>query len=207
MASLGSWPFAHDYEFWLCFFYAVIGMVVCKLVRSGGGSGVAVAKGSTAILWLGFVLAISGLESWVKFRSPLIRVAGAGYDVGARVFRALNVVEVVFLAMYGLLAWPCDNATERQVCWALTAILGVQVVFLTPALHTLGKFKILDAVGEQETLPRGAKTYITAIQSEIADSRRPLRILHTLYVTLEVLKVALLPTLAFGAFATHMEGS
>lgn len=45
--------------------------------------------------WLGMVLAISFLEAPLKFRAPDVTVR-IGLGIGRIVFRALNVVEIVF---------------------------------------------------------------------------------------------------------------
>ena len=52
---------------------------------------------ATAFVWLGMVLAISFLETPLKFRAPGITVA-LGLGIGRLVFRALNTVEVVLVA-------------------------------------------------------------------------------------------------------------
>ena len=49
-----------------------------------------------ALLWLGFVLAISFMEAPLKFRAPGVSRSQA-LAVGQVVFRALNLVESIFL--------------------------------------------------------------------------------------------------------------
>ena len=50
---------------------------------------------AAALLWLGMVLAISFLEAPLKFRAPGLELR-VGLAIGRIVFRALNLVEVVW---------------------------------------------------------------------------------------------------------------
>lgn len=49
----------------------------------------------SALLWLGFVCAISFMEAWLKFTAPGITLA-LGLGIGRIVFHALNFVEWIF---------------------------------------------------------------------------------------------------------------
>ncbi|WP_372752030.1 hypothetical protein [Labilibaculum sp.] len=48
-------------------------------------------------IWIGFLLAISFMEAWVKFRAVSLDLP-TGLDVGTHVFGALNMVERIFSA-------------------------------------------------------------------------------------------------------------
>ena len=48
-----------------------------------------------SFIWIGFILSISFMEAWVKFRAESIDLPTA-LDVGRHVFGALNVVERIF---------------------------------------------------------------------------------------------------------------
>ena len=50
----------------------------------------------TQTLWLGFLLAISFLEAWLKFRAPGVTIP-IGLGIGKLVFGALNRIEWFFL--------------------------------------------------------------------------------------------------------------
>ncbi len=52
----------------------------------------------TAFVWLGMVLAISFLETPLKFRAPGITLP-LGLGIGRLVFRALNASEIILAAM------------------------------------------------------------------------------------------------------------
>eukprot|EP00536_Pseudo-nitzschia_multiseries_P010026 jgi/Psemu1/288849/fgenesh1_pg.294_\ len=110
-------------------------------------------------LWLGFVLAISGMEAWIKFRAPVCPRAFA-LDIGRTVFPALNAVEVALCAV----CWQQQIQLQQQ-WWsrarsfagatatagatassslglalvAATAILAADVLLLTPKLVRMGE--------------------------------------------------------------------
>jgi hypothetical protein len=86
-------------------------------------------------VWIGFIGAISFMEAWVKFRSPLV-TREVGLDVGRRVFRALNRVELV-LAVLLLAATLLAQAPLRidAVFTLVLLILVVQSVWLLPRLE------------------------------------------------------------------------
>jgi hypothetical protein len=86
-------------------------------------------------VWLGMVLAISVLETPLKFRAPGITLA-LGLGIGRRVFRALNLVEVALAAVLTAL---CAAALQPPAAaWGLLVVawvlLAVQVILLRPAL-------------------------------------------------------------------------
>jgi hypothetical protein len=87
-----------------------------------------------AFVLLGMVLAISFLEAPLKFRAPGVTVQ-IGLGIGRLVFRALNIVELIFAAtlMLGLLI---EVPPPRVLIGATVAIgvLLVQVAILRPVL-------------------------------------------------------------------------
>ena len=128
-------------------------------------------------IWLGMVLAISFLETPLKFRAPGITVP-LGLGIGRLVFRALNAVELglaVALTAALTAAMFADQAggSGRVVLGALIALWAVlvgQVVVLRPRLDRRTR-RILAG----QTPPRSH--------------------LHLTYITLEAAKVALLAVL------------
>jgi hypothetical protein len=86
-------------------------------------------------VWLGMVVAISVLETPLKFRAPGITLA-LGLGIGRLVFRALNLVEVALAAL--LTAVCAASLQPPAVAWVLVVVawvvLAVQIVLLRPAL-------------------------------------------------------------------------
>jgi hypothetical protein len=109
---------------------------------------------AAALVWLGMVLAISFLETPLKFRAPEVTVK-IGLGIGRLVFRALNVVELVLaaLVMIGVLA---DLPTTRILVDAMVAVvvLLVQVGLVRPVLTRRS-----DRVLAGEDVPRSMGHY------------------------------------------------
>lgn len=127
------------------------------------------------MLWLGMVLAISFLETPLKFRAPGITVP-LGLGIGRIVFKALNIAETVWAALL-LLACVVLGPSSSVWVWLGVAVvvLAIQVVVIRPPL-TRRSNQVL-AAGED--LPRST--------------------VHYYYVALEVVKVIALAGLAIAA--------
>lgn len=121
----------------------------------------------TAFVWLGMVLAISFLETPLKFRAPGITLP-LGLGIGRLVFRALNTTETALAAV--LLA---ALLTYRPGVsgWALLGIVGALLATQTGLLRP--------------RLDRRSQQIITG------QTPPPSR-LHLAYIALEIVKVAAL---------------
>ena len=122
-------------------------------------------------LWLGVVLAISFLETPLKFRAPGVPRTAA-LSIGRVVFRALGRVElglwlIEALALWGA-GWP-----GRSASWfaALSAIVLLQQAWWAPVLQR----RAADAIAGSPT-PSGRRV-------------------HQLYIVSEGTKIVLLPAL------------
>jgi len=129
-----------------------------------------------SFIWLGLVLGISFLESWVKFRAELI-TRTIGLDVGRNVFHALNRVEVLLALMTFLLGIKgCSvapsNSLITSVTFAPVAIVTLQVLWLQPKLDARAR-----------TIIKGGTP--------------PAHWTHQVYVLLEVAKVHALACMPF----------
>lgn len=87
-------------------------------------------------IWIGFILAISFMEAWLKFRAPgVTRQIGLG--IGRLVFTALNRVELVcctavFITTAIIGLWPQDSI--NLPFYLATIILLVQTFYYLPKL-------------------------------------------------------------------------
>ncbi|WP_280458076.1 hypothetical protein [Nocardia carnea] len=106
------------------------------------------------MLWLGMVLAISFLETPLKFRAPGVTTA-LGLGIGRIVFRALNTAESV-LAVLLLVAAVVLGPPGGVWVWLGIAvvILLVQVAVVRPPLSRRS-----DRVLAGEELPRSTAHY------------------------------------------------
>lgn len=87
-------------------------------------------------LWLGFVLAISFMESWLKFRAPGINLT-LGLGIGRIVFHALNKVEWFFglsIATMGILSPYAFPVESKLLFIVIITILMLQTFWLLPTL-------------------------------------------------------------------------
>ena len=122
---------------------------------------------SSIYLWLGFVLAISFLEAWLKFQAPGITIP-LGLGIGRLVFFALNKTEWFFAVLILLMQIKSGNWKQIRIEWsALLIILLLQTFWLLP---------LLDARAEK---------VIQMVEIEPSS-------LHYYYVALEMIKVLIL---------------
>ncbi len=112
---------------------------------------------AVTFVWLGMVLAISFLETPLKFRAPEVTLP-VGLGIGRVVFRALNAVEAA-LAVVLTIAGLLGSATSRVVVVGAVAvvILVAQVVVVRPALARRSD-RVL--AGEDPPRSRGHYAYI-----------------------------------------------
>lgn len=124
---------------------------------------------AVVFVWLGMVLAISFLETPLKFRAPGVTVQ-IGLGIGRLVFRALNLVELVLAAVL-VVALLVEAPPERVVFGAGLAVtvLFVQIALVRPLLARRS-----DRVLAGESPPRSRA--------------------HYWYVGLELTKLVALPT-------------
>jgi hypothetical protein len=95
------------------------------------GSAIAVA---VTFVWLGMVLAISFLETPLKFRAPGVTLP-IGLGIGRLVFRALNSVEVCFALVLVAIAVAGPARVPVVVAVAVAvAALAIQLIAVRPGL-------------------------------------------------------------------------
>ncbi len=148
--------------------------MLLEVVGAGGPdvrvTGANVVQIAVPFIWLGMVLAISFLETPLKFRAQGVTVP-LGIGIGRLVFRALAVVE---LSLAGVLtaALVLGGRTTAVIILAslLWAVLVVQVAVLLPRLDRRARLILSGG-----NLPRSR--------------------LHLAYVALDGIKVVLLPVL------------
>lgn len=87
-------------------------------------------------LWLGFVLAISFMEAWLKFEAPNITIP-LGLGIGRLVFTALNLVELTLIVIIlGSIILSKTFSKHRQhlLFYLAAMIVLLQTVWMLPAL-------------------------------------------------------------------------
>jgi hypothetical protein len=131
---------------------------------------VQVAQVAVPFLWCGTVAGISFLEAPLKFRAPGITVP-LGLGIGALVFRALNIVELVLAV----------GITATMV--AVPPHIGAVVLLAAVWVLLLAQVGVV-----RPPLDRRAREVI-------AGRTPPGSRLHLVYIGLEVVKVVTLPIL------------
>jgi hypothetical protein len=91
------------------------------------------AATAATFVWLGMVLAISFLETPLKFRAPGVDLR-TGLAIGRLVFGALNAAEIVLAAAVLSCLFAAAPASAISAAVAGTAILLVQVFAVRPLL-------------------------------------------------------------------------
>lgn len=97
-----------------------------------------------AFLWIGFVSAISFMESWLKFKAPGVTLT-LGLGIGSLVFKALNKVEWAFAALIGPQVYFADlNPFSGSIQFYTYAVLLLllQSLWLLPLLHQRARQRI-----------------------------------------------------------------
>ena len=129
---------------------------------------------SVVFIWIGFLLAISFMESWLKFQAPGVTVS-IGLGIGRLVFGALNKVEWVLFLMF--IASSLRYLTFDKRNWLLPILLFllllVQTTYLLPTLDARATMYI-----NGENLPKSN--------------------LHFYFIIAESIKLVLLFVLAIG---------
>lgn len=86
-------------------------------------------------LWLGMILALSFLESPLKFQAPGITTE-LGLGIGRLVFTALNIISLVLLALTTLASIrPRSSRTQWGLLAAMWVVLLVEVFAIRPPLN------------------------------------------------------------------------
>ncbi|BDA50237.1 hypothetical protein COCOBI_15-3660 [Coccomyxa sp. Obi] len=157
-----------------------------------------VVMAAVAVLWAGFVLAISFLEAWVKFKAPFLS-RHAAVDAGRHVFMALNAVEVGFA--HTLLAILSASAATWDY-WTLPSLLGgitlLQFLYLTPALDLRAQ-GVIAAEADPQHLKDSQVRHLSHVRANVAAESTPPAFLHGVYVCAELAKLFIL-----GAFAVQL---
>jgi len=128
---------------------------------------------AATFIWAGFILAISFMEAWIKFRAPGITLP-LGLGIGQLVFAALNRVEL-FLSLI-ILGSYLFNGLEKWK-WHYLYFL---IPFALLLLQSIWLLPVLDA---------RAEVYVSGNTPEPSN-------IHFLYIIFEFVKVVCL--LGFG---------
>ena len=133
-------------------------------------------------LWLGFLLAISFMEAWLKFQAPGVTLP-IGLGIGKLVFGALNKVEwvLIIITAANLYFVPKKLLGYRNLLFLLAALMT--------AIETFWGLPTLDKIADQ------------IIQGGVDNHPQ----LHIIYVGLEILKLIFLTLLGIYLVKKHQK--
>ncbi len=91
---------------------------------------------ASSFIWIGCLLAISFMESWLKFKAPGITL-GLGLGIGRLIFNALNKMEWAF-ALISIAVLLFSNIKYGSTTWVFLLVpiflLLLQTIWMLPAL-------------------------------------------------------------------------
>lgn len=99
-------------------------------------------------LWLGFVLAISFMEAWLKFRAPGVTLP-VGLSIGRLIFSVLNKIEWVFIIViitHFFLFRSSFQNYQIVIILTLLVVLILQTFWLLPKLDARAELHIEGAI-------------------------------------------------------------
>lgn len=116
----------------------------------------------SVFLWAGCILAISFMESWIKFKAPGVTLP-LGLGIGKLVFGALNKIEwafVVIIAICFLLDFKINFSTANILFYLCILILALQTFWLLPALD----FRASQVIAGKKLLPSTLHWYFAGAE-------------------------------------------
>lgn len=126
----------------------------------------------TTIIWLGFILSISFMEAWLKFRAPGVTIP-IGLGIGRLIFFVLNKIEWILLIVL------------------IVQLIGFKESFFNPQFILVVILAVILLLQTFWLLPK----LDARAQLIIQGSSPPNSFLHLFYVAGEFLKVAALVVL------------
>lgn len=184
---------AHLFVFWSLFW----SIVATNLIDSSSKISSRKAKfisGIVPIVWLSQVMAISFMEAWVKFGAPLLTKPVA-LDVGRRIFQTFNSMELAHAFAFAFFVSLSDRDRRFEskavfITAILFFVLFFQILWLTPKLNLLAIFAIAEA--EKDQIPQAVLLEQEKLTRNVKNKEKPRKILHVVYIFLELVKVFLL---------------
>lgn len=161
-------------------------------------------EAAVCLVWSSFVMAISFMEAWVKFKAPFLR-RHIALDVGRHVFAALNAAELGLAASFwfgrlvlnklsrqdGLKLLDC-SATQSLLPAVATAILLLEGFYIAPKLYIRAKAQIVEGFdgASKDDITAEEQCTIDTLRNDMNNLQKiPSSKWHFVYVLLELIKV------------------
>lgn len=137
----------------------------------------------SVFIWIGFIGAISFMESWLKFSAPGVTIP-IGLGIGRLVFGMLNIVEwILVILIFATMLYQKQSFSlkNNSLLYLPILLLILQTSWLLPALDTRAQMYI-DGLIDAENSQRSYN--------------------HFIYAGMEVIKVACLTVYGWRLFKT-----
>ena len=94
-----------------------------------------VKMSSVVFIWIGFLLAISFMESWLKFRAPGVTLE-TGLSIGKLIFNVLNKVELSLIVLLIVFAFVGGNTRfYKELLFIIPVVIVlIQTFILLPQM-------------------------------------------------------------------------
>jgi hypothetical protein len=154
-------PLRRTHERALFLFYLLGGLaftVMADLVH---------AESTLITVWFSFILAISFMESWVRYKAPLLR-DNVKVDVGRYIFGSLTAVEFGLAGAFWITRCTKGSSNSSFLPAVATVVLLFSSFFLLPLIFIRAKQKIVNEAGPLEIWTKGEKAILKSISDEIS---------------------------------------
>jgi hypothetical protein len=147
------------------------------------------AETTLITVWLSFILAISFMETWVRYKAPLLR-RNVAVDVGRHIFGALTAVEFGLAGAFWITRYSTKGSSSSSFFPAVaTVVLLFLSFFLLPLIFIRAKQKIVNEAGPPEIWTTEEKVTLKLISNEISgEPVAPITKLPLAYTLLEMTK-------------------
>lgn len=201
--------FLKPHELGLCCAYGISVLTVVGLVHNETLQHKAVVC-MTVSIWTGFVLSISLMEAWVKFKAPTLKKYIA-VDVGRHVFKALNIAECALLGCiwclhvvvggHSTIITTSSFQAQPVLLSLLTFIVVIETSFLSGLLNLRAKMLIVKEIQSSRTTSAHTmkedelskrQLLAASLTKSMRGASMPPPQWHILYILLEVIKAIIL---------------
>jgi hypothetical protein len=148
---------------------------------------------AVVFVWLGHILAISFLETWIISKAPFLRYHIA-LDFKRRMIGALQAVE---LSIAGVMCFARLVLRRSEIYDFLPiniamTCLAISGFIISPRLNRFAEFQIVDALRYDNNTTDNEEGNLIKMSREIQDRPRPIIIWLRIYYALEILKAVML---------------
>jgi hypothetical protein len=145
------------------------------------------AESTLITVWFSFILAISFMEAWVRYKAPLLR-KNIAVDVGRYVFASLNAVEFGLAGAFWITRYTKGSSNSSILPAVATVVLLFLSCFLLPLIFIRAKQKIVNEAAPLEFWTKEERVILKSISNDISGEPLTPTKLPVAYALLEMTK-------------------